>query len=313
MNPKTGFTDSTFHMTLRLKPDKRPGKRTKQIVGREIKASLRDLEQGDLNREELDETVHAVRKRLKKVRAVLRLVRGELGSKTYHRENDSVRESAHPLRDLRDAQALIETLDKLTGQNNDQLSVRACADLRELLESRKQDLCRHFGTRDAAYKRVLRKLHQARVHSREWKLEGLDWSVLRHGLQDVYVAGSQAFELASANRTAENLHEWRKQVKCFWYQLQVLRPVWKKVRDDLGRELDVLSETLGEDHDLALLNQLVRTEADARGRDAELVDLTIVIDDRRTELERAALDLGRRVYSHRPKTLMKQIERWWKT
>lgn len=299
-------------MALRLKPNERPGKQTKKIVRQQIKASLRDLEHGDLNREQLDEMVHGVRKRLKKVRAVLRLVRGELGSKTFHRENDSVRESAHPLRDIRDAQALIETLDKLTHGDNDQLSVRACADLREILESRKQDLCRKFGTTEPSYKRVLRKLNQARGHSRHWKLEGLDWSALRQGLRDVYVAGSHAFELASANRTAENLHEWRKQVKCFWYQLQMLSPVWKNVRDDLGRELDVLSETLGEDHDLALLNQLVRTEADARGRDAELVDLTIVIDDRRNELERTALDLGRRVYSHRPKTLLKQIEGWWK-
>ncbi len=299
-------------MTLRLKPSGSPGKRTKQLVCHEIKASLRDLEQPDLSPAQLDEIVHNVRKRLKKVRAVLRLVREELGSKTFHRENDTVRESSQPLRNLRDAQALIETLDKLTERDDDGLSARACADLREILESRKQDLCRKFGTRDSDYKRVVRKLRQARVHSRDWQLEELDWSALRQGLEDVYVAGSQAFELASANRTAENLHEWRKQVKCFWYQLQVLRPVWERARDDLGRELDILSETLGEDHDLALLYQLVRAEADARGRDAELVDLTIVIDDRRTELERAALDLGRRVYSQRPKVLMKQIGRWWK-
>ena len=300
-------------MALRLKPDKHQGKRTRQIVRHEIDASLRDLSPRPDGVEQLDEVVHDVRKRLKKVRAVLGLVRAELGEKIYKREIACFRESAQPLRDVRDAQALIETLDKLTRTSSNQLSARAVADFREFLEARKQNVCDQFGNNSAQYHRVLGKLSKARWHPREWELERVDWSVLRHGLKHVYVAGSRAFVVASANQTAEHLHEWRKKVKCFWYQLQVLHPVWQHTRDELGRELDALAETLGEDHDLAILHQVVQTEAIAAGHDSELVDLTIVIDDRRHELETAAFDLGRQIYGHRPKALLDQIERWWKS
>lgn len=299
-------------MALRLKPNKRPGKRTGQIVRHEIDTSLRELSPRPVDVEQLDEVVHDVRKRLKKVRAVLALIRAELGEKIYKREIACFRESAQPLRDIRDAQALIETLDKLTRSSSNHLSARAVADFREFLEARKQNVCDQFEDNSPGYNQVLRKLSEARRHPRKWELEGVNWSILRQGLKHVYVAGSRAFVVASANQTAEHLHEWRKKVKCFWYQLQVLRPVWQHTRDELGRELDALAETLGEDHDLATLHQVVKTEAIAAGHDTELVDLTIVIDDRRHELERAAFELGRQVYGRRPKVLMDQIERWWK-
>ena len=73
-----------------------------------------------------------------------------------------------------------------------------------------------------------------------------------------------------------------------------------------------LAEILGDDHDLAILYQVVSAEAAATGHDADLVDLTIGIDARRSALERTAFELGSRVYERRPKALMEQIERWWK-
>jgi CHAD domain-containing protein len=299
-------------MALRLKPNQPAGKQTKRIVGHEVEASLHDLSQQPTDPAQLDEIVHDVRKRLKKVRAVLSLVRDELGEKTYRRDTACVRESSLPLKDIRDAQALIETLDKLASVSSHQLSARAIADFRELLEARKQYACNEFWDNSPGYNRVLRKLRKTRVRSRNWKLKQLKWSDLRHGLQHVFVAGSRAFAVASGNQTAEHLHAWRKKVKCFWYQLQILQPVWQQTQDELGRELDQLAEILGDDHDLAILYQVVSAEAAATGHDADLVDLTIVIDERRSALERTAFELGSRVYERRPKALMEQIERWWK-
>ena len=304
--------DRGERMARRLTPNKPAGKQTARIVRHELNASLRTLSQHDPSLEQLDEFVHDARKRLKKVRSLLRLVREEMGPRAFHRENSSFRKSAQPLRDIRDAHVLIETLDRLTDSSSSALSVRACSDLREFLEARKQRAWTQFWGNGPGCKRVLRKLRKARLRSHAWKLARLGWSDLRQGLKDVYVAGSQAFVIARANQTTEHLHEWRKQVKCFWYQLQVLGPVWRCVRDELGRELDVLAEILGEDHDLAILHQVVQSEVIAGGRDADLDDLTIVIDHRRSELERAAFELGQRVYGYRPRAVIKQIERWWK-
>ena len=48
-----------------------------------------------------EEAVHSARKDMKKLRALLRLVRGELGASVYRRENACFREAAAALAGLR--------------------------------------------------------------------------------------------------------------------------------------------------------------------------------------------------------------------
>jgi CHAD domain-containing protein len=62
-----------------------------------------------------DEAIHDARTAIKKVRAVLRLLRDPLGAR-YDRENDRLRDAGRRLSALRDADALEETLRSLHGQ-----------------------------------------------------------------------------------------------------------------------------------------------------------------------------------------------------
>ena len=56
-----------------------------------------------------EEAVHSARKDMKKLRALLRLVRGELGASVYRRENARFREAAATLAGLRDADVMLVT------------------------------------------------------------------------------------------------------------------------------------------------------------------------------------------------------------
>ena len=59
------------------------------------------------------ETIHTARKRLKEARAILRLVRDELGESTFDRENRSYRNAARPLSELRDTEAIAQAFARL--------------------------------------------------------------------------------------------------------------------------------------------------------------------------------------------------------
>src|SRR5439155_20965549 len=96
-----------------------------------------------------DETIHDVRKRFKKVRAVLRLVRAEMGERTYCRENACFRDAGRPLTEIRDAKALLETLDDLPLECAREISSTTLAAVRQGLEAR----------RDAIHKRKSDKEH----------------------------------------------------------------------------------------------------------------------------------------------------------
>src|ERR671917_266737 len=60
-----------------------------------------------------EEAVHEARKDMKKLRALLRLLRGELGDRVRARENAAFRDAARELAGVRDADVMLETLGAL--------------------------------------------------------------------------------------------------------------------------------------------------------------------------------------------------------
>ena len=68
------------------------------------------------------------------------------------------------------------------------------------------------------------------------------------------------FKTAPEEPSAEHLHEWRKRVKDLWYQQQLLEALWPEVMKAQAKEAKKLSKQLGEDHDLAVLTDVLRSD-----------------------------------------------------
>src|ERR671923_1603716 len=79
----------------------------------------------------LEEAVHEARKDMKKLRAVVRLVRGEIGDQVYRRENECFRDAGQALSGVRDADVMLSTLAKLEFD----ISAQTASDLRRALEA----------------------------------------------------------------------------------------------------------------------------------------------------------------------------------
>ena len=69
-------------MAFQLEATESVRRGVKRLVAKQLDNALEEL--GAPNR---DEVVHEIRKRFKRIRAVLRLVRDELGDKVYRQEN----------------------------------------------------------------------------------------------------------------------------------------------------------------------------------------------------------------------------------
>jgi CHAD domain-containing protein len=272
----------------------------KRNVAKEIDKALEQLRTPDNERD----AVHEARKRLKKVRAALRLVREHLGDEVYRRENYGFRDAARPLTEVRDAEVLIEALDKLAEHFAAAVEPKALAEVRETLLANQRTVDRRVLKDNHAFQRVTKQLEAARARLDDyWKIDADGWPAIASGLKRVYRAGYRLRSAAAAKPTVENLHEWRKQAKYLWHQLQLLEPAWISVENELGGRFHELSTTLGEDHDLAVLRQMIST-----GGPQPLVPL---IDRRRAELQRAAFALGGQLYAEAPRDFADRIERYW--
>jgi CHAD domain-containing protein len=281
----------------------------RRIARGQLDRGIEELE-GQPNRK-LDEAVHETRKRLKRLRASLRLARFAVGDETYRRENTTFRELGKRLSAPRDARVLIETLDALSERFGDELPQDQTGPLRERLEQSHKRAVSKLRRDRATLDAVRGELEEARIRSASWKYDSDGFEALRPGLQRLYRRGRRSMRAAAAEPSDEHLHEWRKRAKDLWHALQILRPAAPKRMKARADQAHRLSDLLGDDHDLAVLREHVAKAAFPAAQEATRTALLSVIDRRRARLQREALKLGARVYGRRPKSYVRSVERRW--
>ncbi|HVS14812.1 MAG TPA: CHAD domain-containing protein [Thermoanaerobaculia bacterium] len=241
-----------------------------------------------------DDAVHRARKRFKRIRALLRLVRDDLGD-SYRREDRRYRDLGRMLAVPRDRRVLVETLDRLLERHRDLPAVGAFADLHGQLVERHRQAMQRALERAEADRRLAPQLDAARGAIDGWRIDEDEEAALRsleRGLRRVYRRGRRLLRAGVEAPSTENLHDWRKQVKYLGHHLALLERSSPARIGPLARDLRHLSGLLGEDHDLALL---LLSAGDQRGV------LEALVRARRRELQEAAFQLGCTLYAERPR------------
>ena len=298
-------------MAFQLKAKESVGDGIKRNVTRELEKVLDDAA-AKPNPQARNEAVHEIRKSLKKVRAALRLVREELGDDLYREENWGFRDAARPLTEVRDAEMLVETFDKLAPQLVSPIDPGSVTKVRAALLARQEDVTRRVLDEDRALVGLKQVATRALARVSDWRIDGDGWAAVECGVRRVYRAGHRALSLAAGHPSVENLHEWRKQAKYLWHQLQLLEPVWVGCEQELGDQVHELTQLLGDDHDLAVLRQVLAADPLTYGGHHVLKGMFAIVDGQREKLERQAFALGRQLYKDPPKGFTSRIEGYWK-
>jgi CHAD domain-containing protein len=251
-----------------------------------------------------DRTLHEARQWLKKARATLRMVQPALGDGIWRREDRKLRGIARELAQRRDAEALLATVEILCGGK------RAGGGENAVWEKLRRIFLKRIGEFAGETRGPRRKcrlaLRAARRRAEEWPLKKLHWEDLRAGVGTVYREGRKAMREAGRTRMAEHLHEWRKRVKDLWYELRILEPVQAKGMERVADGMKKLSEYLGNDHDLAMLEGALKT----CGLEAGEMKLVLGrVRARREELQRAAFKLGRRLFAEEPGKFIGRVKK----
>jgi CHAD domain-containing protein len=256
-----------------------------------------------------EDAVHEARKDMKKLRALLRLVRGEIGGSVRRGENEAFRDAARALSGVRDADVMIATLEALIERDEARLPVDAIRRLGPALAQHRRALEEGLGGRDEALAAVVERLQHARGRVDSWPLEHDGFEAFVDGLERTYRRGRVDWRAARREPTVEGLHEWRKRVKDLWYHLSILRGAWPPVMDALAAEAHDLSDRLGDDHDLAVLRDWAATRPELLGEG--IVAFDEAVERRRQELQADALAIGARLYADKPGEFAGRIGRWF--
>lgn len=257
--------------------------------------------------------IHETRKCLKRIRALLRLVRPGLDDGVFQHENARYRDLGRLLSPARDAEILSETLVKLQPSATDAEAHDIAILKQHILEQGRQ--IESTGG-DATIEAALDQLASAKSAMAKLVINGVDFTPVEKGLRDSYRRGVNTYERAYRAGTDEAFHDWRKCVQLHWRHMALMSRAWPDMFSARIEAARQLSQILGDAQDLSVLMKLVQDRTpedtaiaalnkDSAGR------LENLARQRQHYLRELANPRGAILFSLSPKALTKSIVDAW--
>lgn len=327
-------------MRFQLDPQQHPDTTLRRIGGALIDDAAAQVDDPKVP---TDEAVHEARKDMKKLRGLLRLVR-PAAPDLYKAENRALRDAAAHLAVVRDADAALETFDLVLrraqpesdegakfaaafGTEAERPSLHHDAEPMELSSVRASLVAYrdevHAGASDVQERlaKFRTRMQEARARVDDWQLPypdklAQDFDLLGPGLAKTYKRGRKAMQRAYKVPSVDAFHDWRKRTKYLGYHLRLLQPAWPKLLKAKREAVKELQSLLGDDHDLAVLAELLRTlrKNGQQASPSSEAELALNSEMRRQSelLRRRARGLGEIIYVERPKSLRRRLGAYWR-
>lgn len=243
------------------------------------------------------ELVHETRKAIKRMRALSRMLRYELGEQEFKRIDNSMRDAGQRLAGARDAEVRLATLESLRTRYPKALDGKAIERLHEQLEREREQ-----ASGPASLDEVLEDIADMRRALAHLNLVDPDLQTLAPGLERIYREGRRHYaRVKRGHNDPEQVHDWRKRVKALYYSLDMVGGLHVKGVRRAARRAGRLGDLLGEEHDLWMLCVYVEGHSEIFGEEVETGErLLKQIERRRVRLHKRALELGTRLYRRKP-------------
>jgi len=278
------------------------------VVRNQIDKAVSVIDNSEIS---VQESVHRVRKCCKNIRALLCLIEPSL-AKHFKQENFWYKDTTAALSNLRDADAMLESLDKLLIAQSDNSNVEgidevAASWLQQQLLVRKNDVASAREDTDHALNAAKVRLQKGRQRLAIWRIKDKGFETISSGLEKTYRQARSRMKTAKKDPSNKNLHDWRKRIKQLYFHIYLLTKSWPALLTCLGDELKRLGEILGDDHDLAVLTEFVRTTESGHCKEVILG----AIGAQRTSLQATAIAMGERLCAESPKNFRKRHQLYW--
>lgn len=258
-----------------------------------------------------DESVHRLRKALKRARAALRLLRDAIGEDAYHAENGMLRDAGRVFAALRDSASLIEAFDSFAAYHVESVRPQQIERTKKILRASRTQVRRALYSTPPRIEDLRRLLKAERQRAAQWADSTPTAATVAAGLRRIYCKGRGAFAAASELGTPEALHEWRKQVKYLQNALHAAYAAFPeaKQRDAAALEEGAaeLGDVLGECHDLAILSRKLQGVAYAPVEPKTMQALLTLIQRDRKRHQKRAFSIGKELYRRKPKRIFTRL------
>jgi len=251
------------------------------------------------------ETVHEVRKALKRWRALMRLLARPLGEQADQMRSEA-RELMRAIAGARDAQSALDALNDLRKVDLP-ISATSIDTIRARL-TKMRDAAEAKSFTKAMRDRLSRYLDYATLSLERWPLKAIDFDIVTDGLTSTYRRARQLVPDTWTDSEAEHLHDLRRRVVEHRHQMDIIEPLWPRLGKVWAEEAQRLRNQLGSCQDLAVLAELTAPHQPLAPWRSRLAPL---ISARRDAHLKSAARLAGRLFAEKPKAFRRRIAALW--
>jgi len=256
--------------------------------------------------------VHSARKCFKRLRSLLLLARPGMPEPVFANLTARVARIGKGLAAARDAQALLDAVDKLEENTESDLGDAPMQSVRGWLHKRRHAAEQNL--EQATASEAMQMLLELRPGFAGLAVYPDDFIPLAEGLERCYAATRKHFKaVVFDSDDAEEVHEWRKGLQHHWRQMQMLTPCWPSELSARAEAARALSQLLGEDHDIAMLMHLVSTPTMTFGSLEDTAAFMKRCRKRHKALRKEAKVKGKRLFVEKPGPFADRIHAYWTT
>jgi CHAD domain-containing protein len=237
--------------------------------------------------------IHEIRRRFKELRALVRLV-GAFLPHGGRPERESFRDAGRQFAPQRDAKAAVEAFDRLRERFAEEWTPRQFLKIRRAL-------VRQSGrpTDPLTVAQLGSQIAIERGRIAAWPVDTMKPHDLWRALTRAYRAARRAMRAALREGTREKFHEWRRLAKVLWYQAQAFELLGMAAFEGQIKSLHKFSRTLGDHHDVALIDDLCRRTPESFGSPRYVRRFRTFLARRLRELEEQAESIGAELFAQR--------------
>lgn len=256
-------------------------------------------------------SIHEIRKSIKRIRAVLRLIREEIGYSTYYRENVFYREINRSISDLRTYNVLLLTLESLQSDLSGKIPSESLKPVTDLVREQRERKLSEILSDDKILKDLSVSFTGAKARIPDLPIERNSFKAFSGGVFRMYRQGKDYLIQARKDPDMHHLHDMRKRMKYLWYQVEILRPIYPGMLKAYGKSLENVSEKLGVYHDLAVASEFLRKNYGGL-RDEIHETLLEACEFKKSALLPGLLKKSGVLFSEEPESLVQRLGEYWK-
>lgn len=298
-------------MAFRIRPDRPFTAEFRSVAEHQLRQAIHFLEEQP---EGPHEAVHDARKKFKRVRALYRLVQPD-AKEFRKRENERIREMARSLSAVRDATALVETVDYLASEAGPPEELEALHFASKALIERRDRIAHEESDLPAKMAAAAQTCREAIDALQDLDLDDGP----RRTARRLAKAWRKQLSRAAADLVAceeggdaEHFHDLRKVGQTYWMHLALLSDLWSSAMRAKQREAKTLVDMLGHEHDLSVLTQVVDENPDLFGDSETLARVIGAIIARQQDLRLKAVAQAKLVFADDADTEAARIALLWK-